>query len=451
MTETIVAISTSRGEGGLGIVRLSGPRAIQIGRRVFRSTPPLGERIRHVEYGRVVDGTREIDTGLAWALKAPHSYTGEDTIEISCHGGCLVLETVVQAAVANGAVPASPGEFTRRAFLNGRLDLLQAEAVVDLIQAQNKFDLENAYGHTRGRLSTLVRQLKSGLVKSLSLLEVGLDFSDEDVDEVCRQQILDEIQQSIESGRQLAETFDGSRRRHDGFSVVMAGRPNVGKSTLLNALLGEEKAIVTPIPGTTRDRVEGRTTWAGETVRVLDTAGLRAGRDLIEREGIRRTRESIGQADLVLAILDASCDWQEEDGQVMELAQSRPCLTVLNKFDLPRRLEIPEPWDKMGPCLKVSALRGSGLNLLRKRAMEMIPRPNLVEGVGITRQRHRDCLLRAVERAEKARGMLVERQLDECVAAEIREAVIALGEMLGERDPGEDILDQIFSEFCIGK
>ena len=301
-----MAISTSRGEGGLGIVRLSGPGAIQIGRRVFRSTPPLGERIRHIEYGRVVDGNREIDTGLAWALKAPNSYTGEDTIEISCHGSSLVLETLVQVSVANGAVPASQGEFTRRAFLNGRLDLLQAEAVVDLIQAGNKFDLENAYGHTRGRLSNLVRQLKSRLIRSLSLLEVGLDFSDEDVDEVCRQQILDEIHKAIESGRQLSDTFEGSRRRQDGLLVVLAGRPNVGKSTLLNSLLGEEKAIVTPIPGTTRDLVEGRTTWAGETVRVLDTAGLRVGGGLVEKEGIRRTRESIANADLVLAILDAS-------------------------------------------------------------------------------------------------------------------------------------------------
>lgn len=446
-----MAISTSRGEGGLGIVRLSGPGAIQIGRRVFRCTPPLGERIRHVEYGRVVDGNREIDTGLAWALKAPNSYTGEDTIEISCHGSCLVLDTLVQVAVANGAVPASPGEFTRRAFLNGHLDLLQAEAVVDLIQAGNKFDLENAYGHSRGRLSNLVRQLKSRLIRSLSLLEVGLDFSDEDVDEVCRQQILDEIHQAIESGRQLSDTFEGSRRRQDGLLIVLAGRPNVGKSTLLNALLGEEKAIVTPVPGTTRDLVEGRTTWAGETVRVLDTAGLRAGRGLVEKEGIRRTRESIANADLVLAILDASRDWQEEDEQAMKLALSRPCLAVLNKFDLPRRLEVPAPWRKKCSCLNVSALRETGLNLLRKRAMEMIPRPNLVEGVGITRQRHRDCLMRAVERAEKARETLAGRHLDECAAAEIREAVEFLGEMLGEKDPGEDVLDKIFSEFCIGK
>ena len=450
-SDTIVAISTSQGAGGVGIVRLSGPRAIHIGRKLFHSTPPLGERIRYIEYGRVVDGDREIDTGLAWALKAPRSYTGEDTIEISCHGSCLVLETLVHAAVVCGAVTAAPGEFTRRAFLNGRLDLLQAEAVVDLIQAGSKFDLNNAYGHTRGRLSKLVNQLKSCFIKPLSLLEVGLDFSQEDADEVCRQQMLEEIQQAIELGRQLADTFEGSRRRQDGILVVLVGRTNVGKSTLLNGLLGEEKAIVTPIPGTTRDLVEGRTVWAGESVRLVDTAGLRPGKDLAEREGIRRTRESVEAADLVLAVFDASCEWQEEDGEVMELIRSKPTILVLNKSDLTRRLVLSERFRLKHSWLGVSALCDVGLDQLRKRVVRMMPQPNLVEGVGITRQRHHNCLLRAIDRAEEARALLLDQQLDECAVAELREGLNALEEMLGERNVEEELLGQIFSDFCIGK
>ena len=451
LLDTIVAISTSRGEGGLGIVRLSGSRAIHIGRKVFRSTPALGERLRYIEYGRVVEGDREIDTGLAWALKAPNSYTGEDTIEISCHGSCLVLETLVHASVANGAVPAAPGEFTRRAFLNGRLDLLQAEAVIDLIQAGSKFDLDNAYGHTSGRLSNLVRQLKSCLINALSLLEIGLDFSEQDVDEVSRRQMRTEIQGAVDLGRQLADTFEGCRRRQDGFLVVLVGRPNVGKSTLLNGLLGEEKAIVTPIPGTTRDLVEGRTVWAGESVRLVDTAGIRGARDQVEREGICRTLKCVEAADLVLAILDSSCEWQDEDGEVMEIIHGKPRILVLNKLDLQRRLVLPGPHCFDHSWLGVSALQGAGLDLLRKRVMQMIPRAHLVEGVGITRQRHYECLLLATSRAEKAGFMLEGGHPDECVAAELRDALNALGEMLGEGDLEEDLLDKIFSDFCIGK
>ena len=435
----------------MGIVRLSGSRAIQIGRKVFRSTPTLGERIRYIEYGRIVDGDREIDTGFAWALKAPHSYTGEDTIEISCHGSWLVLETLVHVSVACGAVLATPGEFTRRAFLNGRLDLLQAEAVIDLIQAGSKFDLDNAYGHTSGQLSKLVKQLKSCLINALSLQEIGLDFSEEDVDEVSRRQIQEKIQGAVDLGRQLADTFEGSRRRQDGLLIVLVGRPNSGKSTLLNGLLGEEKAIVTPIPGTTRDLVEGRAVWAGESVRLVDTAGIRAAGDQVEREGICRAVKSVEAADLVLAILDSSREWQDADDEVLKLIHGRPGILVLNKQDLNRRLVLPEPYRFEYYCVEVSALHGTGLNLLRKQVMQMMPRTNLVEGVGITRQRHYECLLRAATRAEKARFMLEGGRPDECVAAELRDALNALEEMLGEGDIEEDLLDKIFSDFCIGK
>lgn len=448
--DTIVAISTPPGEGGIGLVRLSGPEAVCIARALFVSRTPLGKRVRHIEYGVIFDRDgRKIDTGLAWLLKAPHSYTGEDTIEISCHGSQVILENLVQAAISHGAQLAQPGEFTRRAFLNGRLDLLQAEAVIDLIQASSRMSLENAYGHASGRLSLLVHQLKSYYVNALSMIEVGLDFSDEDLEDIGRPEILVEIKHAIELSRSLIETFEGSRRRQDGYLIALVGKPNVGKSTLLNALLGEERAIVTTIPGTTRDLVEGRSIWGGESVRLVDTAGIRVARDLVEQEGINRTQQIVKDADFVIAVLDTSSPWQAEDGEVLGLLEKRKGMVVLNKADLPRMLGLQARWNRF-PTLDISGLTGHGLEELQQRIMKLVPRPMLVDGIGITRLRHHDLLLNVFERATAAYEMLQNQELDECVGAELQEGLSAIGELLGE-NLEDDVLDQVFSEFCIGK
>ena len=448
LVDTIVAISTPRGESGIGIVRLSGPEAVSIGRQVFHCSPPLGTRIRYVEYGHVrVDG-RAIDVGLAWVLKGPHSYTGEDMVEISCHGSTLILEALVQAALSRGAVLAAPGEFTRRAFLRGRIDLLQAEAVIDLIQAGSRSSLDNAYKLISGHLSRLIQELRSRIVQILSFLEVGLDFAEEE-SEIEPGRILCEIQEVIDRAVQLVDTFEGSRQRQRGFAVAIVGRPNVGKSTLLNTLLGEERAIVTPVPGTTRDLVEGLTSCGGELVRLIDTAGLCTARDPVEREGVARAMRAVESADLVLAVLDASRKWEEEDGEVLELLRERKGIVVLNKVDLPRGLEISPLFDDM-VFVEISALTGEGIVELRRRILEQMPHPRTVDGVGITRQRHRDCLLRVVDRMRTAKEMVVSLHPDECIVAEVREALEALGEILGE-DVGGDVLDRIFSDFCIGK
>jgi len=383
-------------------------------------------------------------------LKRPRSYTGEDTVEISCHGSSLVLETLVQAAISQGAVLAAPGGFTRRAFLNGRLDLLQAEAVIDLIQAGSKGNLESAYGHASGRLSRLVREVKERIIKALSRVEIGLDFTEEDIGEIGREQVLGEVQQVIELATRLAETFEGSRRRQSGLLIAIIGRPNVGKSTLLNALLGEERAIVTPVPGTTRDLVEGRTVWNGELVRLVDTAGVRPVGDLVEQEGINRARTIAESANLVFAVLDVSAEWQEEDREVLDFLHGKRGILVLNKMDLTPKLVVPDSWSDGISYVEISALTGQGLGTLKERSMEVIPRPGLVDGIGITRQRHHDCLLRVIACANQARDLLLSHQLDECIGAELQEGLGALGEMLGE-SVSEDVLDRIFSDFCIGK
>ena len=449
--DTVVAISTPRGKGGIGIVRLSGPAALSISQQVFRSRRPLGERIRYVEYGRIWAGGRAIDTGVAWCFAAPHSYTGEDTVEISCHGSMVVLESVVEEVLRLGAVAAAPGEFTRRAFLNGRLDLLEAEAVIDLIQASSKAHLDNAYGLASGRLSKMVKELKGQLVKMLSLLEVGLDFSDEDIDNIGRQEIQAALSEVVESSLRLAETFEGTRRRQEGYLVVLIGRPNVGKSTLLNVLLGEDRAIVTPLPGTTRDLVEGRTTWAGETIRIVDTAGIRQSHNLIEKEGIERASQAAGEADVVLAVFDSSTESCEDDIAVLDLLPSnKKSIAVFNKIDLTGAITRSKIEARTSVSVEISALRESGIEKLKREVTAQLSHRAEIDGIGITRQRHQDCFLRVAKSGAVADELLKASQPDECIVAELQDALNALGEMLGETVE-EEVLDSIFSQFCIGK
>lgn len=431
------------------MVRLSGPQAIPIGQRLFACTPQLGRRIRHVEHGRVLDSEgREIDIGLAWAFRGPRSYTGEDTVEVTCHGSMIVLETLVQAAMANGAVLAGPGEFTRRAFLNGNIDLVQAEAVLDVIRAESRGALSTAYGQASGRLTERVQLVKKHIVQALALLELGLDFIEQDVEEPGQVEIQGHIRQALDQARSLADTFEGCRRRQHGAMVALVGRPNVGKSTLLNALLGEDKAIVTPIPGTTRDLVEGNVVWNGEIIRLTDSAGFQEPRDLAEQEGVHRARVAATEADLLLVVVDGSVPWQSEDDVVAGLLRNKPGIIVRNKFDLPRHMAVPDLYASH-PQLDVSALAEQGLGRLKAEVLGMIPRSDLQDGVGITHQRHLEQLAKTCGHLEAAHQVRSSR-MDECMVVELQGALLALGDILGE-NVADEVLDRIFSEFCIGK
>ena len=449
-TDTIVAISTPKGEGGIGIVRLSGPKALPISQQMFRSQPPLGQRVRYVEYGQIWAGGQSVDTGVAWFFVGPHSYTGEDTVEISCHGSMLILESVVGEALRLGATSAEPGEFTRRAYLNGRLDLIEAEAVIDLIQASSKASLENAYGQAGGRLSGMVRALKKQVVRALSLLEIGLDFSEEDIDDFGRQAIQDSLREVVDFSSRLADTFEGTKRRQEGSLIALVGRSNVGKSTLLNTLLGEDRAIVTPIPGTTRDLVEGRTIWSGDTVRLVDTAGVRQTDDPIEIEGIKRAAKIAQEADIVFAIFDSSTPWCDDDQAVLDLLPFEKSIFIFNKIDLASLFDRTKLENRSSSVVEISALTEQGIDDLKRETSHRMPLSKDVDGIGISRQRHQDCLFRVVKSTTAAIELLVSGQPDECVVFELREALSSLGEMIGEKTD-EDVLDSIFSEFCIGK
>ena len=449
MEETIVAISTPPGEGGIGVIRLSGSQAIPIAQHIFRSRVSLGQRVRYAEYGSIYVEGREIDTGLASVFTAPNSYTGEDTVEISCHGSRLILEMVVNEATRRGARSAAPGEFTRRAFLNGKLDLVQAEAVVDLIQASSEKGLEDAFSLAGGRLSREIRRLKNLLLKVLALVEVGLDFSEEDIDPISREQVQDVLGEVLLKASELTETFTAGQRRLDGFLIALVGKPNVGKSTLLNCLLGEDRAIVTDIPGTTRDLVEGQTTWGGQKIRLVDTAGLRNSDDPVENEGIKRAHRIASEADAVLFIVDSTEKDYTEELRMFDSLGLEKSIVVFNKVDRCEEVEKGS-FSSSEISVEISALTGAGRSEVIDSVLSFLPQSGVQEGLVLTRQRHYECLCSMVRNVETAKQLIALGEPDECTAHELHEAHKSLGAMLGE-DTREELLDSIFADFCIGK
>ncbi|MBM2812547.1 MAG: trmE [Chloroflexi bacterium] len=375
---------------------------------------------------------------LAWYLRGPRSYTGEDTVEISTHGNDALLELVVESARCRGARLAERGEFTRRAFVNGRLDLVQAEAVIDLVRAESRQGLSDAYGAMSGGLSARAGELRRSVVEALAHTEVRLEFVEE-VATGCGDDLVGRIRRAEALATTLVESFEGARRRRGGWGVVLAGAPNAGKSTLFNALLGEDRSIVASEPGTTRDWVEGRVVWDGGIVRLMDTAGLRASASGVEMAGIERTHDLLRSADVVVHVIDGSGSCPAHTS--VDIVHPRTILT-LSKGDLPAHVVLPE-------ALRVSAVSGEGLGELRRRILSLLPGRDAVDGEGLFRERHHDALRRAQMLCEEAREH-AEAGNAELAAAALQEALRAVGDLLGEGVDG-DVLDRIFSEFCIGK
>ena len=380
---------------------------------------------------------------MAWYLKGPKSYTGEDTVEITTHGSDALLELVLDSAIHHGARIAGPGEFTRRAFTNGRIDLLQAEAVVELIQAGSRSGMQAAYGAVSGRLTEAVRSLRKQLAGALVQLEAQLDFV-EDIGQEELGEVDGIVSRAIDEARELMQTFEGVRRRRDGWKVVIAGRPNAGKSSLLNALLGEDRSIVAAEPGTTRDWVEAALIWEGEPIRLVDTAGLREGADRVEAAAVRRSGQQAADADVVVAVVDGSGDRRIQEDEI-----GNPCwratVAVVSKADLPRAARLPHGAD----ALWVSAHRGDGLPELRERILSALPTRDHPDGPALLRERHHEALTRVVASADMARRDLSAGS-PELAAASLGEALRLVGELLGE-SVDDDVLDRIFLEFCIGK
>jgi tRNA modification GTPase len=460
--DTIVAISTPLGEAGIGIVRLSGPAAEPIARRLFRPHHPRRQWRSHRLYlGHILDPQGDIiDEVLLSLMRAPHTYTREDVVEINCHSGYGVLRRILDLALAAGARLARPGEFTLRAYLSGRIDLTQAEAVLEIIRARTETHLQVAAAHLQGGLGRRLHQVRQDLLDFLARVEAALDFPEE-TEELSPISLKAGLDQSLGFLQDLADTYEAGRLLREGLLVVIAGRPNVGKSSLLNRLLDMERAIVTEIPGTTRDLVEEAITLGGVVVRFSDTAGLGPARDRVEELGIARARERLQQADLVLYLVDGSAPLTSEDEESLTALAGRRGLAVINKIDLPLSLSEAElshctAW----PLTKISAKTGQGIETLQEEiAAQALGGGLKVQGEIITQARHHQHLRQCLAYLSQARELLgtykkyekYEKEPPwELVALELGAAVHELGEITGE-EVGEAILDRIFSEFCLGK
>ncbi len=448
---TVAAVSTPLGEGGIGIVRLTGPDAIGIVAGLFRSArgDALQDAPSHtLHYGRIVVGDRPIDEALVSVMRAPRTYTREDVVEINCHGGIVATRAVLDAVLAAGARMAERGEFTKRAFLNGRISLDQAKAVLDVVRARTVLGLEAAVDRLGGRFSDALEEIRGELAGILADLEVEIDYPDLDVDVESALPRIDALSRRVE--RLLARSEQG-RILREGLTIAIVGRPNVGKSTLLNALLAEERAIVTPIPGTTRDTVEEEASLGGIPVRWIDTAGLREPGDPVEAEGVRRTQGAIDRSDLVLRLVDRSEPLTEEDREILGREWGVPSILVVNKVDLPDRLgeAVAGPWFER---LDVSAKTGDGIDGLRDAILERLVGGELPtrNSVLLLDSWERDLIRRAGEALRRAAETARVGHTPDMIAEELRTAYRTAGEMQGV-DVGESILDAVFSRFCVGK
>jgi len=455
--DTIVAPATAPGPGAVAIVRLSGPSAIEILRSIWHPRSAARLKPRRLYLGDIRDPATgaAIDHALAVIMPGPGSLTGEDVAELHCHGGAFLIRRVTGLAMGCGARMAEPGEFSRRAFLNGRIDLTAAEAVADLISARGESALAQALAHLSGALKERVGALRDRLIAIAAHLEVEIDFSDEDIALPSRAQIASRIEALRGDVSILHASFARGRLMRSGARAAIIGKPNAGKSSVLNALLGVERAIVTPIPGTTRDVIEDTIHVGPFPLVIQDTAGLRAGAGEVERIGIERTLAHAGEADLLIAVFDSSLPLEPEDLRVLELCRGRAGVALLNKSDLPPAagdVDLRELGLTM-PAVRVSALRGEGFEAVRQEllaAIEALGGEHQGDAVAISRERHREALARALAALAAAADSARAAMPPEIIAVDVTIAADALGSIAGQVT-SEDVLDAVFREFCIGK
>ena len=455
--DTISAIATAVGEGGIGIIRISGQQALAAATAVFQpaSGRSLADYGRHqAVYGRIVDQTGAlVDEAMALIMRAPHSYTREDVVELQCHGGIMALRKTLQLTYQAGARPAERGEFTKRAFLNGRLDLSQAQAVMDIIGAKTERSLSMATGHLAGHFSAGIQTMRHDILGQIAHLEAAIDFPEDEVDDVVTYKVEKKVVDIRNKIKKLLQTAHTGRILRDGLMTAIIGKPNVGKSSLLNALLREERAIVTDIPGTTRDSIEEYANVGGVPLRIIDTAGIRATEDVVERIGVDKARAYVGEAALILALFDASRQLTAEDEEILSLIRGRDAIILLNKADLPPVIEERDLKGKTDSVIiPISTVAEDGLDALIQAITAKVYAGDSIgdEGALVSDERQMELLRQADQHLEAClRTIQAEMGLD-FISIDLRSAWEKLGELTGET-AGEDIIDEIFSKFCIGK
>jgi tRNA modification GTPase len=455
LDDTIAAIATPLGEGGLAVIRLSGAEALAVADRSFApvgeaSAKPSAAATHTIHFGHVVRDGQTVDEALMAVMRAPRTFTREDVVEITCHGGILAAKMVLDTVLANGARLAEPGEFTRRAFLNGRIDLAQAEAVADLIQSRTELALRAANEQLAGKLSQRINKLRDEMLETLAHVEAHIDFPEEDIAPDTLSQLIARLEHGVAFMDELLRTAHEGQILRRGIRAAIIGRPNAGKSSLLNQLLGHDRAIVSAIPGTTRDTIAETANIRGLPVVFIDTAGLRDAGDEVELEGVRRSRETLQQAEFILHVFDAAEPLTAADEQHLTEFAGKKRILVRNKIDLPPRLQFPS--GLKAPAVDVCCLTGQGIEPLKDAIKELVWSGEIKAGMlqAMINSRHQDALNRARAATLRTLEALRENQSLELVALDLRIAVNAIGEIVGQTST-EDLLDLIFSQFCIGK
>ena len=456
--DTIAAISTPIGIGGIGIIRVSGKKAISIVDKIFRAAnkKSLYEVNSHtITYGHIVSQSGKVlDEVLIMLMKGPKTFTREDVIEINCHGGPIPLNAVLMETINAGARLAESGEFTKRAFLNGRIDLAQVEAIMDIIESKTELSLSQAVGQLEGNLSKKIKEYQDILMQIIARIEVSIDYPEYDEDEPITNDFEAELRALLDELNELLKTADTGKMIREGVKTAIVGRPNVGKSSLLNALLEENKAIVTDIPGTTRDVVEAYLNIDGIPFQLLDTAGIRETEDVVEQIGVERSKHSIEEADLVLMLIDANQGLLEKDKEILEGVHGKHVIYVLNKMDLQSNIsrEIVKEYLSNGKIIYISAKQQEGLKDLRNAMKEIVVKGNATVSneATISNQRQKQALTNAIKSLEKVIEAIEMGLPEDCLAIDLHDAFGHLGMIVGE-SLKEEIINQLFSRFCLGK
>lgn len=457
-SDTIAAIATAVSDSGIGIIRISGDDAIEIASRVYRSKNNrkrlVDVRSHTIHYGYIYDGDEMVDEVMAAVMHAPNTYTKEDTVEIDCHGGILVMNRILEVILKNGCRLAEPGEFTKRAFLNGRIDLSKAEAVMDIIHSKNEFALRSSVKQLRGSVSDQMRSLREDILYEIAFIESALDDPEHISLEGYSEKLEEKVTRIQGVLKKLIDSADNGKMLKDGINTVIVGKPNAGKSSLLNLLVGEEKAIVTSVAGTTRDVLEESVRLHGVGLNIIDTAGIRSTEDEVEKIGVDKARKYAGNADLIVYVVDASCALDENDDEIMELIADKKVIVLLNKTDLEQVVTEDDIVNKMTQVsiIKTSTKENTGMDAFEKTIKQLIFGGEIAvnDEIYITNQRHKEALIEAYESLEMVLKSLADQMPEDFYSIDLMSAYASLGRIIGE-EVGEDLVNEIFSKFCMGK